>query len=115
MVQLLTSLNLRIETLFDRDHRIGHAFFMGVKDLDGLEKVFRRKVIPLLQEYFYENWSNVRRALNDSKSEDFVVSAKLDQLAADGDESYSDEPRVVYRVNTSPFPVEAYQRIYAGK
>lgn len=115
LVLLLTSLNLRIETLFDRDHRIGHAFFMRVKDLDGLEKVFRRKVIPLLQEYFYENWSNVRRALNDSKSGDFVVSAKLDQLAADGDESYSDEPRVVYRVNNSPFPVEAYQRIYAGK
>ena len=115
LVLLLTSLNLRIETLFDRDHRIGHAFFMRVKDLDGLEKVFRRKVIPLLQEYFYENWSNVRRALNDSKSGDFVVSAKLNQLAADGDESYSDEPRVVYRVNNSPFPVEAYQRIYAGK
>jgi 5-methylcytosine-specific restriction protein B len=115
LVQLLTSLNLRIETLFDRDHRIGHAFFMGVKDLEGLEKVFRRKVIPLLQEYFYENWSNVRRALNDSKSGDFIVSAKLDQLAADGDESFSDEPRVVYRVNNSPFPVGAYQRIYAGK
>ena len=114
LVQLLTSLNLRIETLFDRDHRIGHAFFMGVHDLDGLDKVFRRKVIPLLQEYFYENWSNVRRALNDSKSGDFVVSAKLDPLAADGDESYSDEPRVVYRVNILPFPVEAYQRIYAG-
>ena len=115
LVQLLTSLNLRIETLFDRDHRIGHAFFMGVKDLAGLDRVFRRKVIPLLQEYFYENWSNVRRALNDSKSGDFVVSAKLDQLAADGDEGYSEEPRVVYRVNNSPFPVEAYQRIYDGK
>lgn len=115
LVQLLTSLNLRIETLFDRDHRIGHAFFMGVKDLDGLDKVFRRKVIPLLQEYFYENWSNVRRALNDSKSGDFILSAKLEQLATDGDESFSDEPRVVYRVNNSPFPVEAYQRIYAGK
>jgi 5-methylcytosine-specific restriction protein B len=115
LVQLLTSLNLRIETLFDRDHRIGHAFFMGVKDLGGLDKVFRRKVIPLLQEYFYENWSNVRHALNDSKSGDFIVSAKLDQLVTDGDESVSDEPRVVYRVNNSPFPVEAYQRIYAGK
>jgi 5-methylcytosine-specific restriction protein B len=115
LVQLLASLNLRIETLFDRDHRIGHAFFFGVKDLDGLEKVFRRKVIPLLQEYFYENWSNVRRALNDSRSGDFIVSTKLDQLAADGVESFSDEPRVVYRVNKLPFPVEAYQRIYAGK
>lgn len=115
LVQLLTSLNLRIETLFDRDHRIGHAFFLGVKDLEDLEKVFRRKVIPLLQEYFYENWSNVRRALNDSKNGDFILSAKLDPLASDGEESFSEEPRVVYRVNPTPFPMEAFQRIYAGK
>lgn len=114
MVQLLTSLNERIEALFDRDHRIGHAFFMGVKDLDGLECVFRRKVIPLLQEYFYENWSNVRRALNDYGSGDFVVSKNLAQLPADGEESFSDEPRVVYRVNEASFPVSAYQRIYGG-
>ena len=114
LVQLLTSLNLRIETLFDRDHRIGHAFFMGVKDQDGLEKVFRRKVIPLLQEYFYENWSNVRRALNDYGSGDFVVSTRLAQLPADGDDSFSDESRVVYKVNVAPFPVAAFQRIYGG-
>jgi len=112
--KLLTALNDRIEALFDRDHRIGHAFFMGVKDQDGLEKVFRRKVIPLLQEYFYENWSNVRRALNDYGSGDFVVSTKLAQLPPDGDESFSDEPRVVYRVNETPFPLAAYQRIYGG-
>ena len=115
LVQLLTALNLRIETLFDRDHRIGHAFFLGVKDLEGLEKVFRRKVIPLLQEYFYENWSNVRRALNDSQNGYFILSAKLDPLASDGEESFSEESRMVYRVNHVPFPVEAYQRIYAGK
>jgi len=114
LVQLLTSLNQRIESLFDRDHRIGHAFFMGVKDLKGLEIVFRRKVIPLLQEYFYENWSNVRRALNDYGSGDFVVSTKLAQLPPDGEDSFSDEPRVVYRVNEAPFPVTAYQRIYGG-
>jgi len=88
---------------------------LGVKDLDGLEMVFRRKVIPLLQEYFYENWSNVRRALNDSKNGDFILSAKLDLLASDGEESFSEEPRVVYRVNPAPFPVDAFQRIYAGK
>jgi 5-methylcytosine-specific restriction protein B len=85
-----------------------------VKDQDGLEKVFRRKVIPLLQEYFYENWSNVRRALNDYGSGDFVVSTKLAQLPVDGDENFSDESRVVYRVNAAPFPVAAYQRIYDG-
>ena len=114
LTQLLTALNQRIESLFDRDHRIGHAFFMGVKDLDGLEQVFRRKVIPLLQEYFYENWSNVRRVLNDYGSGDFVVRTNLAQLPADGEESFSDEPRVVYRVNAAAFPVAAYQRIYGG-
>jgi 5-methylcytosine-specific restriction protein B len=114
MVQLLAALNRRVEALFDRDHRIGHAFFMGVKDLDGLEKVFRRKVIPLLQEYFYENWSNVRRALNDYGDGNFVVREKLSQLPADGEESMTDEPRWVYRVNDAPFPVAAYQRIYGG-
>ncbi len=112
MVQLLAALNRRVEALFDRDHRIGHAFFMGVKDLDGLEKVFRRKVIPLLQEYFYENWSNVRRALKDYGDGDFVAREKLSQLPADGDETMADEPRWVYRVNDAPFPVSAYQRIY---
>ncbi len=53
LVKLLTALNDRVEALYDRDHRIGHAFFMGVKSLTGLEQVFRRKIIPLLQEYFY--------------------------------------------------------------
>ncbi|NDP62951.1 AAA family ATPase [Polaromonas sp.] len=114
LVKLLTALNDRIEALFDRDHRIGHAFFIGISSVEGLEQVFRRKVIPLLQEYFYENWSNVRRALNDYGTGDFVISNKLAQLPADGDESFSDEPRVVYRVNEAPFPVTAYQRIYGG-
>lgn len=111
--RMLTSLNQRIEAIFDRDHRIGHAFFIGVKDLAGLEQVFRRKVIPLLQEYFYENWSNVRRVLNDYGLGDFVVSTRLAQLPADGEDSFSEEPRVVYRVNATPFPVAAYQRIYS--
>lgn len=114
LVKLLTALNERVEVLFDRDHRIGHAFFIGVTSLEGLEQVFRRKVIPLLQEYFYENWSNVRRALNDYGTGDFVISKKLAQLPADGDESFSDESRVVYSVNTATFPVSAFQRIYGG-
>jgi hypothetical protein len=52
--------------------------------------------------------------LNDYGSGDFVVRSKLSQLPADGEESFSDEPRVVYRVNEQPFPVAAYQRIYGG-
>ena len=110
--RLLKGLNERIEVLFDRDHRIGHAFFINVKTLQDLESVFRRKVLPLLQEYFYENWSNIRRVLNDYGVGDFITRQTRAQLRADGEESYAEEPRVVYGVNPTRFPTQAYTRIY---
>lgn len=112
--RMLKGLNERIEVLFDRDHRIGHAFFMNVTSLDDLESVFRRKVLPLLQEYFYENWSNVRRVLNDYGDGDFITRQSRSALPADGEESYADEPRIVFAVNSRPFPATAYIRIYGG-
>jgi 5-methylcytosine-specific restriction endonuclease McrBC GTP-binding regulatory subunit McrB len=110
--QLLAGLNDRIEVLFDRDHRIGHAFFIHVKSRADLESVFRRKVLPLLQEYFYENWSNVRRVLNDCNNGDFITRQSHVALPADGEESYADEPRIIYGVNKIQFPIAAYKRIY---
>jgi 5-methylcytosine-specific restriction protein B len=109
--QLLQSLNRRIELAYDRDHTIGHAFFLGATTLADLEVVFRRRVLPLLQEYFYENWSKVRRVLNDLGDGDFVRREKLGPLPTDGEDDYVDEPRVVYSVNRNPFPPAAYKRI----
>jgi 5-methylcytosine-specific restriction protein B len=56
---LLDQINRRIEHLFDRDHGIGHAYFLGVKSLKDLRDVFHFQVIPLLQEYFYGDWSKI--------------------------------------------------------
>jgi 5-methylcytosine-specific restriction protein B len=56
---LLTTINARIETLIDRDHTIGHAFFMNVKNIDDLRTVFMNKIIPLLQEYFYGDYGKI--------------------------------------------------------
>jgi hypothetical protein len=57
--QLLRAINRRIECLLDRDHQIGHAYFMGVHEADdpeaGLRQVFRDRVIPFLKEYFYND------------------------------------------------------------
>lgn len=110
--KLLIGLNERIEILFDRDHRIGHAFFMNVTSLNDLEHVFRRKVLPLLQEYFYENWSNVRRVLNDCENGDFITRRSTVLLPSDGEESYGEEPRIIYAINKSEFSADAYRRIY---
>ncbi|WP_340111968.1 AAA family ATPase [Maribellus mangrovi] len=66
--QLLKVMNERIEFLLDRDHTIGHSYFINVKYKTDLCKIFRDKVIPLLQEYFYNNWEKIRLVTGDNKN-----------------------------------------------
>jgi len=65
MRAVLKRLNERIELRKDRDHRIGHAFFMGVKDAAGFNRAFVRKVVPLLQEYFFNDIDGARFVLGE--------------------------------------------------
>ena len=70
--ELLITINERIEALVDRDHTIGHAFFMEVDSLDSLRNVFANKVIPLLQEYFYGDYAKMEMVIGS----DFFNSEK---------------------------------------
>ena len=63
--KMLEAINIRIEYLYDRDHTIGHSYFMGIKTLDHLKEVFKNNIIPLLAEYFHEDWENIKLILND--------------------------------------------------
>ncbi|NUW71952.1 AAA family ATPase [Vibrio mediterranei] len=75
--QLLETLNQRIEVLYDREHTLGHAFFMPVKECveQGddtqafivLKSVFQNKIIPLFEEYFFEDWNKIRLVLADNQ------------------------------------------------
>ncbi|EAI4578810.1 AAA family ATPase [Campylobacter coli] len=64
--KLLEAINTRIEYLLDREKTIGHAFFIGVENLEDLKKVFQNKIIPLLQEYFYNDYALISAVLNDN-------------------------------------------------
>ena len=62
--KLLKAMNDRIEFLLDRERTIGHSFFMRVSDLSDLQGVFKNKIIPLLQEYFYDDYAKIDAVLN---------------------------------------------------
>ncbi|ELZ6695894.1 AAA family ATPase [Campylobacter jejuni] len=62
--ELLKAINTRIEYLLDREKTIGHAFFISVENLEDLKKVFKNKIIPLLQEYFYNDYALINAVLN---------------------------------------------------
>ncbi|EKN8086157.1 AAA family ATPase [Campylobacter jejuni] len=64
--ELLKAINTRIEYLLDREKTIGHAFFVSIENLEDLKKVFQNKIIPLLQEYFYNDYALINAVLNDN-------------------------------------------------
>lgn len=110
--EMLEALNRRVEFLYDRDHTIGHAFFMGVKSLVDLEAVFRRKVIPLLQEYFYEDWQKIGQALNDSgDGSRFLKAEELTPPGLLGQDKGYGEARKRYTINAT-FPANAFRGVY---
>ena len=62
---MLKELNTRIEMLRDREHTIGHAYFIACKSIGDVAKVFRNKIIPLLQEYFFDDYEQIQQVLGD--------------------------------------------------
>ncbi len=59
VVDIFDTLNDRIRFLYDRDHQLGHSYFLDVEDMAGLRRVFMDRVIPLMQEYFYGAWDKI--------------------------------------------------------
>ena len=105
--KLLATLNERIEYLFDREHQIGHAYFMGCQARSDVDECMRHKVIPLLAEYFYEDWSKVAAVLGDTTGERFLERREL--KAPNGLDSDGDAPaRWRWQVRR-PFADDAYK------
>jgi 5-methylcytosine-specific restriction enzyme B len=72
--RMLDAINQRVEALYDRDHCIGHAYFTplarvadGDERLVALQQVFSTRIVPLLEEYFFEDWQKIRLVLADNQ------------------------------------------------
>ncbi|MDD3479871.1 MAG: AAA family ATPase [Paludibacteraceae bacterium] len=70
LVELLKVINKRIEKLIDKDHMIGHSYFLNIDSLSAIKKVFKNKILPLLQEYFYGDFGKIGLVLGKGFIED---------------------------------------------
>ncbi|MFL2105442.1 McrB family protein [Desemzia sp. FAM 23991] len=75
VAEILDILNRRIRILYDREHTLGHAFFMNNQSMEDLQKTFENKILPLLQEYFYDDFKKIKAVLND-KQEIYIRTEK---------------------------------------
>ena len=89
--RLLRAMNERIALLLDREHQIGHTYFLNLRSLDDLSDVLRNRILPLLQEYFFDDWSKIRAVLGNNA---FVSARSVDSSFPSPD--LVDEGRKIY-------------------
>ena len=80
---LLTRLNARITALVDRDHQIGHSYFLGLDTADDLHFAWYRRVVPLLQEYFYNDSERLRAVIGDKFMRTITVDDSTSRALGD--------------------------------
>lgn len=120
--QMLDRINERIEVLYDREHAIGHAYFMSLGEnatIAELADIFRNKIIPLLQEYFYEDYGKICLVLGDNQKKEeyrFIKSEDIayDKLFGSASDIGFGEKNKKFSINDAAFlKKEAYIGIYA--
>ena len=127
LVQMLTVMNRRIEFLYDREHTLGHAFFMSIKNSDEpfseLKSIFKNKIIPLLEEYFFEDWEKIQLVLGDNQKPSkyqFITEEKAFDAKSLFGGKYANElnvePQKHFKLNESALgSIDAYVGIYKAQ
>lgn len=114
--KLFTVINQRIEVLIDRDHCLGHANFMSLKHhptIANLSNIFEQKVIPQLQEYFFDDWSKINMVLNNNgmlKAKSQLKTSVFPNLNT-GDLEYFEEKKTWELVPNSFNLIESFAKI----
>jgi 5-methylcytosine-specific restriction protein B len=99
IAEMLETMNKRIEVLYDREHTLGHAFFIPLIDdptIENLAGIFKNKIIPLLKEYFFEDWEKIRIILGDDTKS---MANQFIQENTNNLDIFSDTVKTKYRLN----------------
>ncbi|MGI2107482.1 McrB family protein [Shewanella frigidimarina] len=121
VAKILKTINQRIELLYDREHTIGHSFFLPLKDdptIERLARIFELEILPLLEEYFFEDWERVGQVLGDHLKTDaslqFIEEKFTDSsvLQLMGNDWSQDGIRPYQRNDAALSNPDAYKGIY---
>ena len=103
---LLSTINERIEFLLDREHTIGHSYFLNISSFEDLISVFKNSIMPLLTEYFYDDFEKIKLVLRDNG---FINSKSLSENLK-GNYSKKD----IFKVDERALEIaKNYQKIYS--
>lgn len=116
---IVSKMNKRISVLHDREHTIGHAYFLALKEnptVEILGRIFSNKIIPLLQEYFYEDYEKIRLVLGDNNKnnsdDQFIIKAVNDYSELFGNIEFQFDETYTYEINDLAFEnIESYRQI----
>lgn len=87
IARMLKAINARIEFLYDREHTLGHAYFTSLAKEPTLEKladIFQNSILPLMQEYFYDDYNKIQLIFGDNEKDENVKFIKDESLKITG-------------------------------
>jgi len=111
--KLLETINQRIEVLIDKDHQIGHSYFIGIQDLEDLKRTFKDKIIPLLEEYFYGDFGKIGLVLGG----EFIESVENKTAFPKNftyEKNFLEDKKIYHFTPSEDWDEDTFESIYRG-
>jgi 5-methylcytosine-specific restriction endonuclease McrBC GTP-binding regulatory subunit McrB len=114
LVTLLKTINDRIELVLDKDHQIGHSYFIGITTIKGLKEAFVNKVFPLLEEYFFGDFGKIGLIVGGAFIEEVKKEnkPKLPTNFTYEDANYFTEKKVYKYIDSDKWDAKAFISVY---
>ena len=109
--KLLKTINKRIELLIDKDHQIGHSYFIGIQNIVDLQRTFKDKIIPLLEEYFYGDFGKIGLVLGGAFIEP-VENKTTFPKNFEYEKNFLEDKKIYHITPSKDWDDEAFRSIY---
>lgn len=108
---ILKTINSRVALLVDREHQVGHSYFLGINDEDEFRDVMFNKIVPLLQEYFYNDYEKLQLVVGKG----FVKDETPDSTLFPSDAYDEELPEKIYKIDYNCDMQDAMTKLMAGR